>query len=110
MIAAHASRADNYPGGCGEMFGAQFAEVEVDTLTGRVRVLKVAAAHDCGRTINRLAAESAKSLQTADTREKLANIGIEMIAKGPEDFATYLKGESARFAAIIKDGNIKLDP
>ena len=30
--------------------------------------------------INRLAAESAKSLQTADTREKLANIGIEMIA------------------------------
>ena len=60
--------------------------------------------------INRLAAESAKSLQTADTREKLANIGIEMIAKGPEDFATYLKGESARFAAIIKDGNIKLDP
>ncbi|HEX6289321.1 MAG TPA: molybdopterin cofactor-binding domain-containing protein, partial [Herpetosiphonaceae bacterium] len=32
--------------------GAQFAEVEVDTVTGRVRVLKVVAAHDSGRIIN----------------------------------------------------------
>jgi xanthine dehydrogenase YagR molybdenum-binding subunit len=32
--------------------GAQFAEVEVDTVTGRVRVLRVVAAHDCGRIVN----------------------------------------------------------
>jgi xanthine dehydrogenase YagR molybdenum-binding subunit len=32
--------------------GAQFAEVEVDTVTGRVRVIKVVAAHDSGRIIN----------------------------------------------------------
>jgi xanthine dehydrogenase YagR molybdenum-binding subunit len=32
--------------------GAQFAEVEVDTVTGRVRVIKVAAAHDSGRVLN----------------------------------------------------------
>ncbi|MDQ5850723.1 MAG: xanthine dehydrogenase family protein molybdopterin-binding subunit [Chloroflexota bacterium] len=32
--------------------GAQFAEVEVDTVTGRVRVIKVVAAHDCGRIMN----------------------------------------------------------
>ena len=32
--------------------GAQFAEVEVDTVTGRVRVVKIVAAHDCGRIIN----------------------------------------------------------
>ncbi len=60
--------------------------------------------------INRLAMESGKALQSADTRDRLASIGIEMIAKGPEDFAVYLKGETARFAAIIKEGNIKLDP
>ncbi|HEX2868875.1 MAG TPA: xanthine dehydrogenase family protein molybdopterin-binding subunit [Ignavibacteriales bacterium] len=33
-------------------FGAQFAEVEVDTETGRVRVLKIVAAHDIGRVLN----------------------------------------------------------
>ncbi|MGB9660833.1 MAG: xanthine dehydrogenase family protein molybdopterin-binding subunit [Moorellaceae bacterium] len=34
-------------------FGVQIAEVEVDTSTGEVRVLKVIAAHDVGRAINR---------------------------------------------------------
>jgi CO/xanthine dehydrogenase Mo-binding subunit len=33
-------------------FATQMAEVEVDTLTGEVRVLKVVAAHDVGKAIN----------------------------------------------------------
>ena len=33
-------------------FGAHFVEVEVDTYTGRVRVLRYVAAHDSGRIIN----------------------------------------------------------
>ncbi len=33
-------------------FGAHFVEVEVDTATGRVRVLRYVAAHDSGRIIN----------------------------------------------------------
>ena len=39
-------------------FGAQFAEVEVDTYTGVVKVLKIVAAHDIGRTINRKTLEN----------------------------------------------------
>ena len=39
-------------------FGAHFAEVEVDTETGGVRVLKYAAAQDSGQVVNRLTAES----------------------------------------------------
>ncbi|HUJ24403.1 MAG TPA: molybdopterin-dependent oxidoreductase [Myxococcales bacterium] len=34
--------------------GAQFVEVEVDTETGIVRVLRAVAVHDCGRPVNRL--------------------------------------------------------
>ena len=60
--------------------------------------------------VARLATEAGKALQTQEVRDRLAGIGIEMISKGPDDFAAYLKGESARFAAIIKNGNIKLDP
>lgn len=33
-------------------FGAQFAEVEVNTVTGGVKVLRIVAAHDIGRVLN----------------------------------------------------------
>jgi len=35
-------------------FAAQFAEVEVNTLTGELRVVRLLAAHDSGRVMNRL--------------------------------------------------------
>jgi len=40
------------------MFGAHFAEVEVDIGTGRVRVVRAVCAHDAGRVVNPLLAES----------------------------------------------------
>ncbi len=39
-------------------FGAQFTEVEVDSDTGKVRVLKVVAAHDIGRVLNKKTLEN----------------------------------------------------
>jgi len=39
-------------------FAAQFAEVEVNILTGEVRVLRLVAAHDSGRMINQLTYEN----------------------------------------------------
>jgi xanthine dehydrogenase YagR molybdenum-binding subunit len=39
-------------------FVAQFAEVEVDTATGEVRVVRFVAAHDSGRVMNRLTYDS----------------------------------------------------
>jgi 4-hydroxybenzoyl-CoA reductase subunit alpha len=38
-------------------FMTQAAEVEVDTKTGRVKVLKMVASHDCGRAINPMLVE-----------------------------------------------------
>lgn len=38
--------------------GVQFAEVEVDTETGRVQPLRIVAVHDCGLIVNRMATES----------------------------------------------------
>jgi CO/xanthine dehydrogenase Mo-binding subunit len=40
-----------------QTFGAQFAEVEVDTQTGAVRVVRVVAVHESGRIINPLTVE-----------------------------------------------------
>jgi xanthine dehydrogenase YagR molybdenum-binding subunit len=41
-----------------QTFGAHFVEVEVDATTGQVRVLRAVCAHDAGRWINPLLAES----------------------------------------------------
>lgn len=57
-LTARADRAGNFSVYEDECAGAQFAEVEVDTETGIVRVLKIVAIQDCGRIVNRLTAES----------------------------------------------------
>jgi xanthine dehydrogenase YagR molybdenum-binding subunit len=58
-VSATADRADNNEGAWKRFVaGAQFAEVEVDTATGRVRVERVVAVHDCGLAINTLTTES----------------------------------------------------
>jgi xanthine dehydrogenase YagR molybdenum-binding subunit len=41
-----------------EVAGVQFAEVEVDTETGSVKVIKVVGVHDCGRVVNTLTTRS----------------------------------------------------
>ena len=42
----------------GDVAGVQFAEVEVDTETGIVQVIKIVAVQDCGMVVNRLTTES----------------------------------------------------
>jgi xanthine dehydrogenase YagR molybdenum-binding subunit len=58
MIMGRGHRGPNPSGVTVHSFGAQAAEVEVDRLTGRVRVIRIVAAHDCGRVINPELAES----------------------------------------------------
>ena len=42
----------------GDTAGVQFADVEVDTETGLVKVIKIVAIQDCGLVVNRLTTES----------------------------------------------------
>ncbi len=58
MIIGQGSRGPNPEQTQISAFGAQFAEVEVDVETGRVRVLRIVSAHDSGRIINPTLAES----------------------------------------------------
>jgi CO/xanthine dehydrogenase Mo-binding subunit len=57
-LLGHGSRGPNPDQTALCAFGAQFAEVEVDGETGRVRVVRFVAAHDSGRIINPRLAES----------------------------------------------------
>jgi xanthine dehydrogenase YagR molybdenum-binding subunit len=57
-IMGHGSRGPNQRGVGLMTFGAQIAEVEVDTWTGNVRVVRITAVHDVGRVLNPLLARS----------------------------------------------------
>ena len=58
-VSASADRAENHADAWKRFTaGAQFAEVEVDTETGRVTVKRVVAVHDCGLVVNALTTES----------------------------------------------------
>jgi xanthine dehydrogenase YagR molybdenum-binding subunit len=58
MILGQGARDSNPEGKTIHTFGAQIIEIEVDTETGEVTVLRVAAAHDCGRIVNPTMVES----------------------------------------------------
>ena len=58
MIQGWGSRHDNPQDQSVRTFGVQGAEVEVDTETGEVTLIRLVAAHDCGRIVNPLLVDS----------------------------------------------------
>ena len=58
LIIGTGRRVPNPKGYSVELFGAHFVEVEVDTETGHVQVLRAACAHDAGRWLNPKLVES----------------------------------------------------
>src|SRR6185436_4704164 len=83
-------------------FGAHAAEVEVDTETGRVRLLKYVAAHDVGKAINPQSGEgqiqggAVQGLGYGMMEEVLLEDGINLTTS----FSSYLIPTSADVADV----------
>jgi tripartite-type tricarboxylate transporter receptor subunit TctC len=59
--------------------------------------------------IDKLYQETIKALKNPDTIERFAKEGAEPEGLTPAQFATYVQQESARYAKVLKDNNIKAD-
>ena len=59
--------------------------------------------------INRLNQEVVRVLNLPDVKEKLLNIGSEVIGGTPEQFAAALKSDVATLSKVIKDAGIKAE-
>ncbi|HKU71725.1 MAG TPA: tripartite tricarboxylate transporter substrate-binding protein, partial [Burkholderiales bacterium] len=59
--------------------------------------------------IDRLNAEANKAMNVQEIRSYVANNGLEIIGGSPEQFGAHIKAEIARFSAIAKAANIRLD-
>jgi len=59
--------------------------------------------------VARLNAEINKVLQMPDVREKLINGGVTPMGGTPDEFATFVRTDYARWGKIVKDSGIKLE-
>ena len=59
--------------------------------------------------INRLHAESVKVVHSEDTRARLAAMGTDPVGSSPEQFAGYVKSETAKWGKLIRAIGLRLE-
>jgi len=59
--------------------------------------------------VAKLYADVAKVLQQEDVREKLADMGADVVGSTPDEFGAFMKAESAKWARLIKEAGIRAE-
>ncbi|MGV3629298.1 MAG: tripartite tricarboxylate transporter substrate binding protein [Betaproteobacteria bacterium] len=59
--------------------------------------------------IARLHTEAVKALRAPDVVEKLSGQGAEPVASSPEEFATFIRSETEKWAKLVKAANMRAD-
>jgi len=59
--------------------------------------------------IARFGADYAKAVAVPDIRQKLVDAGVEPVTSTPEEMAAYMKSETAKWSAVVRSANIKVD-
>lgn len=59
--------------------------------------------------VNRLQQTLAQTLIDGEVRSQLAAVGAEPVGSTPEEFAKFMRAESAKWARVIKAGGVKVE-
>ena len=54
--------------------------------------------------------DTVKALADPDVKKRFADLGVEAVSSTPEHFAGFIKEEMAKYAKLIKEANIKVNP
>jgi tripartite-type tricarboxylate transporter receptor subunit TctC len=57
--------------------------------------------------VARIQRDVARVLASPDIRNRLVDLGVDIVANSPEEFSAYLRTEIVRYAKVIKDAGIK---
>jgi len=49
------------------------------------------------------------AMATPAVRERFATLGVAPVGNQPEQFATFIREDFARWTKVVKDGNIKVE-
>ncbi len=59
--------------------------------------------------IDRVNADVVRIMQTKDMSERLQGMGMNVVASSPEQLATHVNSEIARWGRVVKEANIKVE-
>ncbi len=59
--------------------------------------------------VARLNAELVKALALPDVKKRLLENGLDAASNTPDQFAAYIRAETTKWAAVVKDANVKMD-
>ena len=60
--------------------------------------------------VAKLNADTVKALADADVKKKFADLGVVAVSSTPEQFSAFIKAEVDKYAKLIKEANIKVNP
>ena len=58
--------------------------------------------------LNRIHAETVKTLAMPDVRAKLEGLGLQLVGNSPAEFVDIIKKETPMWGKVIKDAGIKM--
>jgi tripartite-type tricarboxylate transporter receptor subunit TctC len=59
--------------------------------------------------VERLHTEFTHALALADVRDRMVNLGAEPVGSSPAEFTAYIRGESAKYARLVKSSGARVD-
>jgi tripartite-type tricarboxylate transporter receptor subunit TctC len=59
--------------------------------------------------LEKLHSEYAKAVADSGVRQKLIEAGVEPLTSSPEELSAYIESETAKWAKVVKEGNIKVE-
>ncbi|MGZ5662809.1 MAG: Bug family tripartite tricarboxylate transporter substrate binding protein [Usitatibacter sp.] len=59
--------------------------------------------------VQKFHADLVKVLRDADLRERFAQLGVDAVSSSPEEFSAFMRAESAKYAKLIKQADIRID-
>jgi tripartite-type tricarboxylate transporter receptor subunit TctC len=59
--------------------------------------------------VAKINASTVKALRSPDVKQQMANVGADVVGNTPEEFTAFIASERAKYAKIVKEGNIKMD-
>jgi tripartite-type tricarboxylate transporter receptor subunit TctC len=60
--------------------------------------------------VDKLNADTVKALADPDVKKRFADLGVEAVSSTPDQFAAFIRDEMAKYAKLIKEANIKVNP